>query len=176
MKRRDMLQAALGGSVTLALVGVHRAVRAGADPDAAIEHPFLEPAQKVAIAQLAELIIPRTDTAGAIDAGVPAFIELMLSDWYTVEERQPFLDGLAALDEAALATHGSMFADCASEQQAVLFRDHEGGDFYEMARELTTLGYYTSEIGVQAELHYLPVPGVYIGDYDYADLRRQQVN
>jgi hypothetical protein len=171
-----MLQAALGGSVSVVLVGVQRAVLAGADPDAAIGNPFLEAEQKAAIAQLAELIIPRTDTAGAMDAGVPGFIELMLSDWYTAEERQPFLDGLIALDEAALVTHGSVFADCVPEQQAAMFRRHENSPFYDMARELTTLGYYTSEVGIQAELHYLPVPGVYIGDYDYADLGRQQVN
>ena len=155
---------------------MHRAVQAGADPDAIVQNPFLNDSQRKAITQLAELIIPKTDTAGAIEAGVPAFIELMLSDWYAAEERAPFLEGLANLDLGAKERHGLLFADCEVKQQTELFRQHEGDAFFKMARELTTVGYYTSEVGVNAELKYLPVPGAYIGDYDYADIGRQTVN
>ena len=49
------------------------------------------------MARVAELIIPKTDTPGAIDAGVPAFIEVMLRDGYTKPVQDVFLAGLGDL-------------------------------------------------------------------------------
>lgn len=176
MNRRELLKAALSGSASLALVGVHRAVMAGADPDAAIEQPFLEPGQSAAIAALAELILPRTDTPGAIDAGVPGFMEKMLSDWYRPDERAPFVDGLAALEANCLARFGKGFVACTTEQQAQAFAAAEGSPFYAMARELTVHGYYTSEVGLSAEAVWNPMPMAYHGDLPLADHPLRMVN
>lgn len=173
MHRRELLTAALSGMAGLSLIGVHRALRAGADFESKVTNPFLSTGQLKSISALAELIIPETDTPGAISAGVPGFIELMLSDWYTAEERQPFLDGLAGLDELCGAEWNLAFADCPVEQQTVALQQAEGSEFFSMARDLTVLGYYTSEMGASVELRYNPVPGAYNGDYDYSKNDRQ---
>lgn len=69
---------------------------------------------------LVDLIIPDTDTPGARAAGVPEFIDMLLADWMTEEERADFLAGLAQIDARAQAEHGARFVDLAPEQQAAL--------------------------------------------------------
>jgi gluconate 2-dehydrogenase gamma chain len=151
-------------------------------------------AQRRMTGQLAELIIPRTDTPGAIEAGVPAFIDQIVSGWYTPVERRIFLDGLAALDAACMRECGKPFTACDTQQQtqalaqaevasasytqkdfSARIRDtpDEQSPFFHKLKLLTVLGYYTSEIGSQQELSYNPVPGRYEGDVDFDKVGRQ---
>src|SRR5256885_15064146 len=55
----------------------------------------LDPHQNETVATIAELIIPKTDTPGAREAGVPAFIDVMLADWGDDDQRQMFMAGPA---------------------------------------------------------------------------------
>jgi hypothetical protein len=93
VNRRELLRTAIGGSAGLALLGLQRAVLAGTDLDGSAAKVVLSDAQQETLAAIAELIIPVTATPGAIVAGVPRFVELILSDWHTPEERRPVLDG-----------------------------------------------------------------------------------
>ena len=72
MQRRDFLQISLmlGG---ISASGLARAL-VSTEGEAPPARRKLAPAQQAQIAVLAELVIPRTDTPGAVDAGVPAFI------------------------------------------------------------------------------------------------------
>ena len=88
MNRRELLRAAIGSGAGIALVGLQRACLAAADLDSAPQQTVLDERQRQILASLAECIIPATDTPGAIEAGVPQFAELILSDWHTAEERQ----------------------------------------------------------------------------------------
>lgn len=130
--------------------------------------------QNETIATIAELIIPKTDTAGARDAGVPAFIDVMVTDWADDSDRQQFLSGLATVDERTRAVFGKDFIACSPQQQTQIVTDFEAevarlrdtnGDpnkhFYHTLKWLTLTGYYTSEVGATSELHFRIVPGRY---------------
>lgn len=133
---------------------------------------FLSEDQAVTTAELAERIIPKTDTPGAKDVGVPEFIDMMLNDVYTEEEQQHFMDGLAKLDEDSKSEYGDAFAFLQPEQMDAIIQkqadevegyEGEGAPFFLMAKELVMLGYYTSEVGATEVLQYKQVPGYYEG-------------
>ena len=60
---------------------------------------FFTEEQAGLVSQLAETIIPKTDTPGAKDAGVPSFIDLVVKDCYKKEDQEKFVAGLKAFDE-----------------------------------------------------------------------------
>ena len=102
-----------------------------------------------------ERIIPADETPGAIDAGVPAFIERMLADWYDEPDRVRVVTGLHELASAASARHGRTFADCTPVQQDALLMelDRQGAkNWFATVKYLTIWGYYTSRVGIEREL------------------------
>lgn len=140
---------------------------------------FFTPDQRAMVAALSERIIPTTDTPGAIAAGVPQFIEMMLADWYEPTDRNECMVGLSVIDGYARVHYNKPLAQLRPEQQdAIITIAMEGampglaGNFFEHARQMVILGYYTSEIGCKQERRYVPVPGRYDGAYPYADVRR----
>jgi hypothetical protein len=193
MNRRELLKNAailLGG---LSSASVANALLAGVDGRVKISSPLFTAVQKKMTAVLAEMIIPRTDTPGAIDAGVPHFIELMVSDWYTDRERNIYTEGLASLNEFCLEQFGRDFLSASAEQQITALenaeqrseqykpvspesvlskKEDEDKPFFSKIKELTVLGYYTSEQGATQELKYEPMPMRY-GDIDLADVGGQ---
>ena len=131
---------------------------------------------------IAELIIPETDTPGAKAARVNEFIDVMLTDWFTDEERASFRKGLAELDgdetpfieretaeqvaileragEAALAEQ----EERATSRSPVATSDSPAAQpFFSVMKWLTLWGYYTSEIGMDQELGHVVFPGSYEG-------------
>lgn len=123
-------------------------------------------AQTVTIA--AERILPATDTPGAKDAGVTPFIEKMLADWHTPEERARFLAGLQDLDARCRARGSRDFVDCSEADQVAVLnaldadaaaqRDH----WFGRLKYLAVYGYCTSEVGMRA-LGLWPQPWRYEG-------------
>lgn len=153
-----------------------RAFAADAVPGFAASQAQFTPEQRAQVSAISERIMPTTDTPGAIAAGVPAFIEMMLADWYSPQERDDFLNGLGVVEGHAWVQYETTFAALAPEQQDALLtlamQGRLGGDFFSHCRQLVILGYYTSEIGCKQERVYLPVPGHYDGKYPYAQVRR----
>jgi hypothetical protein len=148
-------------------------------PGFAATHTVLTSDQRSLVAAISERIIPTTDTPGAIAAGVPAYIEMMLADWYEPTDRNEFMTGLGVLEGHARVQFNRPFAGLAPEEQdLVLTQAMTGrisglaGNFFEHCRQLTVMGYYTSEVGCKQERVYLPVPGHYDGKYPYAQVRR----
>ncbi|MBM3176685.1 MAG: gluconate 2-dehydrogenase subunit 3 family protein [Bacteroidetes bacterium] len=179
MDRRQAIQRAamvLGYTVSApAIFGVLNGCQA--KPDLAFKPVFLTDEQAAIIAEVAEIIIPKTDTPGAKDAGVPGFIDLMLKDCYSQEDQQRFVQGLESMQAEAKSSYGSDFLSCKPEQQQELvFKLHAAAiaerksenppkdkPFVLMAKELTILGFFTSEPGATQVLRYEPVPGKYEG-------------
>ena len=126
------------------------------------------------IATIAEHIIPETDTPGARAAGVHIFIDKMLAEHYPPADKERVLGGLASIDGRTWEQCDRNFIDCGADQQravlALIDREafaevpgpHEA-HWFRTLKELTLLGYYTSEIGATQELRHVAVPGRYDG-------------
>ena len=185
MDRRDALRILAGTAAIPVLPAQLRALSQVLRPaQAGPAFQVLDPHQQATVAAIADLIIPATDTPGATAAGVPRFIDQMLVGWVDADERDHFLAGLADVDQRSRAQSGKPFVECtAAEQTSVLTvldyevaaeRDAERsgvprGRFFRTMKRLTVVGYYTSEIGAEQELHYQIVPGRFDG---CAPLRR----
>ena len=183
MNRREALirvAALMGGTLSAsALLALERVYAAGngATPTAP---PILNASQKATVSAVVNVMIPRTDTPGALDVGVPGLIDLMLRDVYTQSDRDRYLTGLADLDTAASSATGQKFVALESKQQLALVRKfhdaamaeerqqrsghaHLERPFILMTKELTLLGFFTSEVGATQVLQYVAVPGSYHG-------------
>ena len=176
LNRRSLLGAAafvtLFGSALIAPLA--RAVEAGAADGFKPSRKILNPAQRAVLDAASERIVPKTDTPGAIEAGVPDYIEMMLVDFFLADERASFIKGLDAL-----AAHTLGFAKAKpAAQDAALTALMTGkitaapADFWASLRQMVLTGYYTSETGATIERSYLPVPGEYDGHYPYAKVGR----
>jgi gluconate 2-dehydrogenase gamma chain len=82
----------------------------------------LDAHQLETVAAIAEHILPRTDTPGARDAGVPEFVDLLLAEWYDETERGNFIAGLAAIDTSSRAAGAESFAALAAPDQLLLLQ------------------------------------------------------
>lgn len=149
----------------------------------ALEAAFsLTEAQRLIVAEVAEHIIPKTTTPGAKDAGVPAFIEMMLNDCYKSPEQTSFLEGVADLEkknfislskEEQIAALKQVETDTKELMKSYEVKQVKVGDnvdkenlegkkgvpFWRLMKELTLLGYFTSEQGIKASFVYEPIPG-----------------
>jgi hypothetical protein len=158
----------------------------------------LDSHQNATVTAIAEMIIPRTETAGATDVGVNQFIDLILTEWYSDEERDGFLKGLADVDSRTQSLFEKNFIDCSLRQQTEILaemgeqmseeakvvrdqaRPYRGTlpkpkkNFYYMIRSLTMTGYYTSEEGAIKELGFEVVPNHYESCSDDQEAKKEE--
>lgn len=195
MNRREFLQCAaiMVGGVSASQLGFtltqeQQLYLADAPNYNEMEVNYLSADQRKVIAAMTAIIIPETDTPGAIEAGVPKFIELMVAHWFTPQEQQIFDAGLSAMMIDVSARHGVSFDELGADQQLQVMEALEEGasdsPWYEMfnvqrefisdapficqMKELTVWGFFTSEIGGKQVLRYdampLPMPMKFDGD------------
>ncbi|MET6997952.1 gluconate 2-dehydrogenase subunit 3 family protein [Chitinophaga defluvii] len=142
-----------------------------------------QPETKSLLAEIAETIIPETDTPGAKAAKVEDFIVTMMNDCYKPEDQKVFLEGLKKIDEASDAKFKKTFINITPEQRTELLTEidkervaynkrenkkpEEPTHYFQFMKELTLLGYFTSEPGATKALRYVPVPGKYEGCVPY---------
>jgi hypothetical protein len=132
------------------------------------------PADIAFLDEVAETILPATGTPGAKAAQCGAFIALMITDSYDEKDRQAFREGMQALDAECRKAHQLDFMTASAAQRQSLLetldkaqkaaREARGADqaprhYFERIKELTVVGYFTSEIGCTQALRYAETPG-----------------
>lgn len=119
--------------------------------------------QFLLLGRIAEIIIPETDSPGAMEVGVDRFIDNMLANYYPAEESSTFLSHLDAFRIANDADN----IDSASLESVITLEDAKAFEglqpstessiwFFRRIKELVVSGYYTSEIGMNEELRLRP--------------------
>jgi len=133
------------------------------------------------LGDIAETILPQTSSPGAKEAGVGAFIPVMVRDCYTPEDQKIFLEGLEKLEKASDDKFSKKFQDLTKEERTTLLTDldkeaneykkNKKGDepnhYFSMIKQLTLLGFFTSELGATKALRYVKIPGRYDGNLPY---------
>lgn len=185
MTRRELIQ-----KTSLALgytLSVHTFM--GLMSGCELKHPlsfkpsFFTDEQAVLIGDLAEIILPRTKTPGAKDVGVPAFIDAFVNEVYPKEEQEKLIEGLNKFNEGTREKYFRLFTECTLDSQKhyvnELHRDafrnaspvSEGWwassktemPFLLKIKELTILGFFSSEAGATQVLQYNSAPGPFQG-------------
>ena len=120
--------------------------------------------QQKIVAEVAEMIIPKTNTVGAKDVGVPAFVEMMLKDCYLPPDHQRFLEGLTSLEQMKFlelneAERRGALKMMEQQTKEQMKTPSKTVPFWRLMKELTLLGYFTSEAGIKASFEYVQIPG-----------------
>jgi Gluconate 2-dehydrogenase subunit 3 len=139
--------------------------------------------------EVAETILPETNTPGAKAARTGAFMALMVTDAYTPRHQQIFRDGMRRIDEACQREYGVSFMQARPEQRLALLQRLDAErqtdvdaveamrrsrapaappqpadspvHYFRLMKELALLGYFTSEVGYRQAMRYIETPGRY---------------
>ena len=123
--------------------------------------------------EVADTILPDTRTPGAKAAKVGAFMTVMVNDCYGTEDQKIFREGMAKLDDASKKANGKTFMSATPQERLTLLEniDREAKTYsqtkkpsdpthyFRMMKELTLLGYFTSQIGATQAQRYIESPG-----------------
>tara|TARA_R110000824_G_scaffold77330_4_gene195657 strand:+ start:937 stop:1563 length:627 start_codon:yes stop_codon:yes gene_type:complete len=183
MDRRALLQRALllaGASV--AVSGCDMLAGSGNDKSFAFQAD-----QFVLLSAVAGTIVPKTDTSGAIEAGVPKTFESLLRNWASSQTRDKIVGALDRIDDAARKKSSKGFSELDEARRLELLKAHDvhaleidpdgtpvkgsnpfapvgppqNDPGYARMKELIVTLYYYSEAGLTEELAYEHDPGVW---------------
>ena len=125
--------------------------------------------------EIGETIIPATDIPGAKAAKIGAFMAMMVTDCYNDGQHAAFVEGLRQINLDCRKRYGTSFMDSTPAQRTGLANALDAGHrakdphsrYFRMMKELTILGYFSSEIGATQAVKFVQVPGAFHGDYPY---------
>jgi hypothetical protein len=173
MQRRELLKL-IAAATGCALVGAERALAAPA------ARPALSTRDRLMLDEIAETIIPRTDTPGAKDAAVGAFIARYAQACYEPAQLRILAQGIGTLDALMRSRTGADFLHASKAQRQSLLSgidlqarrqakdaNQSAPHYFTLMKQLTLLGFFTSEPGSTRVLRYRPVPGKYRGCVPY---------
>jgi hypothetical protein len=139
----------------------------------------LSSTDQVLLAEIAETILPRTQTPGAKDAGVPQMMVRLVDNTYEDADQIEFHNGLAAIRSNSVERYGQPFENLTLAQRTEFLNElNQVGQRYQcpqgvsahyfvMMKQLTIFSYFTSELVQTSVLRLVPIPGRYDGDYPY---------
>jgi len=169
MERRDLLRA-LASAGALSVLP-HKALAAWTRVATGVRSPnALSDAHMALVRAIADTIIPRTDTPSATDVGVHEFIDVIVAEQLSDEERARGLAGLDAIDARAMSTANAKLADLSEEARGAFIgslesgpRDVEPAQTYWRLKGLIVHGYFTSESVMKDVLKHRIMPGRFEG-------------
>lgn len=180
LDRRSLLERALYlmGATTAVSVSIPALAKV-----AVRAKPYLSPSLYSLLSAVADTLVPRTDTPGAVDALVPAKFEVLLLNWASGERRYELTHALTEIDKLVVEKQGKSFVDLAPDARKALLVPYDvealkvvprkgkvsGNPFaqgpsyanpgYGKLKELIVLLYYMSEPALTKELSYVHAPG-----------------
>lgn len=140
--------------------------------------PALSPHHSLLLEEIADVMIPATDTPGALAAGVPAFVREMFERWASPASRAEITGVLDGIDGLAWERFGAGFVELQPERRHQLVRSFDEERIsrqdpaYGKFKYLLLVGYYHSEIGATQELRYELVPGAWRGCVPFSEIDR----
>ncbi len=172
LTRREMI-ARLGVLLGGALIGGDTWLRGGTLAGKKLTNDFTA-ADLALLDEIGETIIPATDTPGAKAAQVGAFMALMVTDCYDDAHHAAFKAGLAELHRTGFLAAPPAERTARLNALDTAQRQHQAGKsadapahYFRMMKQLTILGYFTSEIGATQALVFEEVPGRFDGNAPY---------
>jgi hypothetical protein len=129
----------------------------------------LDALQKANLQSLVDTFIPKTDTLGAVELDVHGFVDRILANCYALDIQNAFIEGLSKLESKAKLMHNISYNDIGKPERELLLSGLENVElesdkiFFDLAKELTVLGYTTSEYFLTNFTDYQMVPGGYDG-------------
>jgi hypothetical protein len=125
--------------------------------------------------EIADTILPATKTPGAKAAKVGELIKVMVNDCYEEKDQVLFHNGLEQIQQLSKKTYGDKFTDIKPQQRLELltsldkeqkeamkgWKEGDPKPYFRLMKELTLLGYFTSEIGCTQARRYVETPGKY---------------
>ncbi len=132
--------------------------------------------------EIGETILPATaESPGAKEAKIGEFMKVFVTDCYTESDQKIFTDGFTKLNDAANKMHNKDFMKLSAtekydvlvpiDKEAAAYQKNRKKDdphhYFWMMKQLTILGFFTSEPGATKALRYDPVPGKYEGCIPY---------
>lgn len=135
------------------------------------------------LGDVADTILPPTGSPGAKEAGVGEFIPVMVRDSYDEKNQKVFMRGIDKLRHTANDNYGRAFQQLTINERTKLLEtiDREAKDhqlnktmedpdhYFHLFKQLTLLGFFSSELGATKALRYVQIPGRYDGDYPYKE-------
>lgn len=181
MDRRTALQTTaflLGGTI----VGAE-AILSGCVPQTKQKKSGLfKEGDEALLTEIADTILPDTpDSPGAKQAGVGAFMMLIVEDCYETREQKLVLEGLQKIQTAAKQANQGDFVvlnavqrhdllanlDQEARQYESSKTDDEPSHYFTLLKQLSVFAYFSSEVGTTKALRYNPIPGRFDGCVDY---------
>lgn len=194
MNRRELLQRSalvFGGT----LLGAESILAKNIDwdqldnlPDDSKAIGLFSKAQVKLLNEIAETILPATDTPGAKDAKTGQFIAVIVSDCYEPDDQKRFMEGLAKIDAESIKRYGKKFMKSSAAMRTDLLTELDTeqkafqktkaketpSHYFKVIKDLVLWGYFTSEEGATQALRFVELPGKYTtvdykkGDHAYS--------
>ena len=179
MKRREAIKSVallMGSALSLSTLTVFQS---GCNPSPEKLSGVFSPEHKKLFDDIADIIIPETTSPGAREAQVGRVIATILEDCYKPEDQNVVINSLNELDKVSYEQFQTSFQKVTLidktklieelDEKAYTLNNEERTDIhngYKIIKELTLLGYFTSEAGVTQALNYNMVPGRFDGCVD----------